>query len=254
MKKLLACFLCLLTVASFCMTAAAEDTVLTNEEEYYSFTVPEKFSVMTQQNMGLHQAYIEESGMSADSLLNNFKKAGITAFGYTQDRSRELFVVVTTNRAAQNIFSFDRLTAEELQQQLDAFNSFDSEKNKIYPNKAEYIDFKGVKILRESYVNKADAEDTLSIAEYCTMLNGKYYTVALYEHGEGDLNKLTAELDEIMKGFEFTTILQPTEERKTQLDYSQLIPLIMMTVFIVGTVIIIFVMRRSDKKRAVLKK
>lgn len=227
----------------------AEGTQVVNDDEFYEVAIPETFRVITVKNMGMHQDYLAEKGVDVETLTNNFQKQGITAYGYTDDRKQELFVTVTTNKSAQNIFSIDRFTQEELDAQIDSFMDTANEKQGIYPHQAEYVQAGGVKFLRGSFENRMDEEKIFRVAQYYTMANGRYYMVSLYDYAQTDFTALMQQLDEIMQEFHFTKVLQPEKERQTQFDFSKLVPVFIMAALVIGIVVVIIVMRRSDKKR-----
>lgn len=250
MKKVIAVLLCFVLLFCAPCSVFAEGNIIANNEELLEINIPERFNVITVQNMGSHQAYIEEKGTDAESLESSFKTRGIVACGYTQDRTQELFVAVTTNKAAKNIFSIDRFTQEEADSQLSAFQDPANEKAGIYVNSAAYVENGGIKFLRGSFENRYDPEAPVRVFQYYTLMNGRYYTVSLYDYAQTDFAVLGEQIDDIMKGFRFTSILQPEKERETQLASEKIIPVFIMAGLILGIIILVIIMRRSDKKRA----
>lgn len=250
MKKIVVFLLCAVVFVCMPISVCAEGNVLTNNDELVEMNIPEKFKMITTRNMGSHQAYIEEKGTDAESLESNFKKKGIIACGYTDDRKQELFVAVTTDKSAENIFAIDRFTQEELDKQLAAFQDPMNEKLGIYADSAAYVESNGVKFLRGSFENRYDAEVPMRVFQYYTLMNGRYYTVSLYDYAGTDFEALGEQMDEIMQGFRFTEILQPLKERETQISPAKAIPVMVMAGLIVGITVLVLIMRRSDKKRA----
>lgn len=248
MKKYLAAALTLLLLI-MPVRVFAESAAIVNEDELYEITVPETFHIITEKNIGMHQEYLKEKEIEAETLINNFKTHGITAFGYTDDRKQELFVTVLTDKSAKNVFSIDRFTQEELDVQINGFMDSSNEGAGIYPQSAEYITVNNIKYLRGTYENRQDEENIFRCAQYYTVQNGRYYMVSIYDYSGAEYDSVAEQLDGIMQNFRFTKLLQPESERQAQQNFSNLIPLIIMLALGIGIIIVVLVMRRSDKKR-----
>ena len=115
---------------------------------------------------------------------------------------------------------------------------------------AAYVENGGIKFLRGSFENRYDPEAPVRVFQYYTLMNGRYYTVSLYDYAQTDFAVLGEQIDDIMKGFRFTSVLQPEKERETQLASEKIIPVFIMAGLILGIIILVIIMRRSDKKRA----
>lgn len=254
LKKIIVFLLCIAVLICMPLSAFAAGTVITNKEELLEINMPEKFKVITTQNMGSHQAYIEEKGTDPESLEKSFKTRGIVACGYTEDRTQELFVAVTTNKAAENVFSIDRFTQEELDNQLSSFQDPANEKAGICAHSAAYVENSGVKFLRGSFENKYDPEKPVRVFQYYTLMNGRYYTISLYDYVQTDFEVLGKQIDDLMQGFRFTSILQPEKERETQLAPGKIVPVLVMAGLIIGIIVVVIIMRRSDRKKAKAKR
>lgn len=248
MKKLTAFALMLLMLIIPLNVFAAGDDII-NEDELFALSAPEGFEIITEKNIGLHQAYLEEKDIEAETLIKNFKKQGIVAYGYTADRKQELFVAVTADKNSHNIFSLDRLTQEELDAQITSFMDSENEKYGIYPDNAKYIKTDNIDFLRGSYENREDEENIFRVVQYYTLQNGRYYMISLYDYAQTEFTVLEQQLGEIMQGFSFTQVLEPEAERQTKQDFSNLIPMLIVSVLVLGIIIAFVLMRRSDKKR-----
>lgn len=248
MKKILASVLTLLLLL-MPLHAFAESAAVVNEDELFELTAPDTFQIITENNIGMHQEYLAEKEIDAETLIKNFKDQGIVACGYTADRKQELFVAVTADKNSRNVFSLGRLTKDELDAQITGFMNPDNEEYGIYSDSAEYIQLGDIDFLRGSYENREDDENIFRVVQYYTLQNGRYYMVSLYDYSGAEFDSLRQELDGIMQGFHFTKLLQPDAERQTKQDFSNLIPILIMAVLVLGIIIAVIFMRRSDKKR-----